>query len=101
MFQFNILKKRYRKYIEGGQFKKSVRADGNVIIITGCNSDGIGKETALELARRGARIYMACRNFKATEKTRKEIIQMSGNDNVFNMTLDLTSMESVRNFVNE
>jgi len=35
--------------------------DGKTIIITGCTS-GIGIETARDLAKRGARIIMACRN---------------------------------------
>lgn len=86
--------------MEGGQFTKNVCADGKVIIITGCNS-GIGKHTALELARRGARVYMACRNYFKCEEARNEIIDLTGNTNVFNMTLDLTSMESVRKFVKE
>ncbi len=90
----------YRQYAQGGQFTKDVRADGKVVIITGCNT-GIGKETALELARRGARVYMACRSFERCENARKEIIALTGNTNVFNLTLDLTSMESVRNFVKE
>lgn len=71
-----------------------------MVIITGSTS-GVGKETALELARLGARLYMACRNFDKCEETRKEIIKSTGNEFVFNMTLDLTSMESVRNFVKE
>jgi len=90
-----------RKYAQGGQFTKDVvRADGKVVIVTGSNT-GIGKETALELANRGARVYMACRNFDRCEKTRNEIVKLSGNANVVNMSLDLTSMESVRNFVKE
>lgn len=90
----------YRKYLQGGQFTKNVCADGKIIIITGCNT-GIGKETALELAKRGARVYMACRNFGRCEEVRKEIINLTGNTNVFNMPLDLASMESVRSFVKE
>lgn len=31
----------YRKYAQGGQFTKDVRADGKVIIITGCNTGKI------------------------------------------------------------
>lgn len=72
-----------------------------MVIITGCSSDGIGKETALELARRGARLYMACRNYEKAEEVRKEITKLTGNTQIYNMTLDLASMESVRNFVKE
>lgn len=90
----------YRKYFEGGQFKNNVRIDGKVVIITGCNT-GIGKATALEIAKRGARVYMACRSYSKCEEARKEIIESSGNENVFNLTLNLSSMESVRSFVKE
>lgn len=37
--------------------------EGKTVIITGANS-GIGKETAKDLAGRGARIIMACRNLE-------------------------------------
>lgn len=46
-----------------------VLADGKVAVITGCNT-GIGKETAWDLARRGAKIYMACRDMKKCEEVR-------------------------------
>lgn len=44
-----------------GICKSKNRMDSKTIIITGCTS-GIGKETARDLAKRGARIIMACRN---------------------------------------
>ena len=69
-------------------------------IITGCNT-GIGKETAIDLARRGAYIYMACRDKKRAEDARQEIIHLTLNSNVFFIPCDLASFASVRAFVKE
>lgn len=89
----------FREWAQGGQFtKKFVRIDGKVIIITGCKS-GVGKETAIELARRGGRIYLACRTREEGEEVRQEIIAETGNGSVYNRLLDLASFESIRNFV--
>lgn len=60
-----------RKWIQGGQFHSNVRIDGKVVIVTGCNT-GIGRETVLDLAGRGAHIHMACRDYKRCEITRQE-----------------------------
>ncbi|KAH8396957.1 hypothetical protein KR215_006814 [Drosophila sulfurigaster] len=87
-----------RKYTQGGQFTKKTDETGKVVIVTGSNT-GIGKETVLELARRGATVYMACRDKKKTEQARLEIIRETNNQNVFFRELDLSSLESVRNFV--
>ncbi|EDV34517.1 uncharacterized protein Dana_GF20918 [Drosophila ananassae] len=87
-----------RKCIQGPIYRKANRIDGKVVIVTGCNT-GIGKETALELAKRGARVYMACRDPGRCEATRLEIMKSSQNQQLFNRTLDLGSLQSVRNFV--
>lgn len=90
-----------RRWAQGGQFRnKDLRINGKVVIITGCNT-GIGKETALDLAQRGGKIYMACRDHKRCEDARLDIINKTGNKNVFNRTLDLSSLDSIRNFVQE
>ncbi|XP_055715247.1 retinol dehydrogenase 12-like [Phlebotomus papatasi] len=85
----------------GGQFQEDyVAMDGKVVIITGANS-GIGKETALDLARRNAKIYLACRNYDRCELARQEIIQATGNTKIYNRHLDLNNLDSVREFVEE
>ncbi|XP_033844262.1 dehydrogenase/reductase SDR family member 13-like [Periophthalmus magnuspinnatus] len=83
-------------------FKRS-RCRGNMpmakktVVITGGNS-GIGKATALNLARRGARIIMGCRNQRTAEAAILEIQQETGNSDLVYRHLDLASLKSVRNF---
>lgn len=68
-----------------------------IIIITGATS-GIGKVTAIELAKKGAQLILPVRNSEKGEKVKKEIIEISGNNNVRIMTCDLESLDSVRHF---
>lgn len=74
--------------------------DGKVVLITGANT-GIGKETALDLARRGAKVYLACRDVMRGEQARRDIIARTSNHNVFNRVLDLASLSSIRRFVEQ
>nr|CAD7461579.1 unnamed protein product [Timema tahoe] len=62
---------------------------------------GIGKETARGLAKRGARVILACRNLEAADKVKDEIISSTGNSSVVVKKLDLSSLESVRQFAND
>ncbi|KAL7735421.1 hypothetical protein ACLKA6_019538 [Drosophila palustris] len=87
-----------RKYMQGGKFEKQTDETGKVVIVTGSNT-GIGKETVLELARRGATVYMACRDKKRAEEARLEIIKATSNQNIFFLELDLSSLQSIRKFV--
>lgn len=83
--------------MQGGQFKKKVSAAGKVCIVTGSNT-GIGKETVLELAKRGAHVYMACRNMQKCEEARDEIVLESRNKHVYCRECDLSSLQSIRQF---
>lgn len=66
---------------------------GKTIIVTGANT-GIGRVTAETLARRGARVHLACRS---EEKTRPvlEAIRAAGGDAAF-LKLDLGDLADVR-----
>lgn len=86
-----------RRYLQGPTkgTNNPKRLDNKVVVITGCNT-GIGKETAHILSKRGARIIMLCRNVEKAEAAAQEIRSDTGN--VVNvMSLDLASLESVRN----
>ncbi|TFG71992.1 MAG: SDR family NAD(P)-dependent oxidoreductase [Anaerolineales bacterium] len=73
---------------------------GKVIIITGANS-GIGYEAAKELARKGARIILACRNIPSAETAQMHIQSEITNARVEVMHLDLANLTSVRKFAEE
>jgi retinol dehydrogenase-12 len=87
-----------RRYLFAGKVcRNKTRLDGQTAIITGANT-GIGYETAMDLANRGARVIMACRNIKNAIKSADIIRQKSGNGNVITEYLDLASLESVKKF---
>lgn len=68
-----------------------------VVIITGANT-GIGKETAKEIAFRGATVILACRNEIKGEKVCKSLIKITKNENIEFRKLDLSSIESIKSF---
>ena len=68
-----------------------------VVIITGANR-GIGKEAAKEIAKLGAKVYMACRSIDSANQAREEIVNETKNQNVFVRQLDLASVDSIINF---
>lgn len=84
--------------MQGEKFRNPIKAEGKVVIVTGSNT-GIGKETALELAKRKATVYLACRDLKKCDEARKLIILESKNKNVYCRELDLASFQSIKNFV--
>ena len=70
------------------------KLDGKLVVITGANT-GIGKVTATDLARRGARVIICCRDMIRAEDAAKDIRQESGSDlvqviHVFVLYLDST-----------
>ncbi|KAH0955575.1 hypothetical protein HN011_012108 [Eciton burchellii] len=88
-----------RIYMGGPTCPNDDRITDKIVIITGASS-GIGKEIALELARRGGRIILAVRDTVAGEKVAQQIRNVSGKDAKVK-AIDLSSLKSVRSFVNQ
>ncbi|NEP16500.1 MAG: protochlorophyllide reductase [Leptolyngbya sp. SIO4C1] len=68
------------------------------VIITGASS-GVGLYAAKSLAERGWHVVMACRNLPKTENVAKEVGIPESSRTI--MQLDLASLESVRQFVQD
>ncbi|EFA09602.1 retinol dehydrogenase 11 [Tribolium castaneum] len=73
---------------------------GKTALITGANT-GIGYETALDFAKRGARVILACRSKSKAEEARSRIISETGNENIVVKIVDMASFDSVRAFARE
>ena len=74
--------------------------DGSTVVITGGNA-GIGKETAVGLARLGARVIITSRNADRGARALEEIRERSARDDVEVMALDLASFASIRSFTKQ
>ncbi|KAF7276519.1 hypothetical protein GWI33_010166, partial [Rhynchophorus ferrugineus] len=61
----------------------------------------IGLETGIELAKRGAKVILACRNEEKAQKAVEKILKATDNKNVSYRILDLASLKSVRKFADE
>jgi len=64
-------------------------------VVTGANS-GIGKITALELAKRNYRVVMVCRNQEKAAAAKQEIAEETGNEYVQIEICDLSLMSNIR-----
>ena len=70
---------------------------GRVAIVTGANS-GLGRITALELARHGAEVVVACRSVEKGEAAAEEMAAAATGPAPRVEQLDLSSLESVHAF---
>lgn len=73
---------------------------GKTVVITGGNA-GIGKATALALAKKGAEIVITSRSEIKAKEAVAEIKKSSGNDKVDYVSIDLSSQKSVREAAEE
>lgn len=73
---------------------------GKIALVTGANS-GMGLATTVELARKGAKVIMVCRNRQRGEEAQAAAKQKSHSEDIELMLCDLASLESIRSFAEE
>ncbi|KAG5897812.1 hypothetical protein JTB14_011812 [Gonioctena quinquepunctata] len=83
-----------------GLCKSQVCLKGKTALITGANT-GIGYETALDFAKRGARVILACRDENRARLACEKIIKETNNTDVIYKLVDLASFSSVRKFAED
>ncbi|XP_060940141.1 dehydrogenase/reductase SDR family member 12-like isoform X1 [Limanda limanda] len=67
---------------------------GRSFMVTGANS-GIGRETAMAIAKRGGTVHMVCRNKQKAEDARLDIVNESGNTEVHIHVVDMSETHKV------
>jgi NAD(P)-dependent dehydrogenase (short-subunit alcohol dehydrogenase family) len=73
---------------------------GSIVLVTG-STDGIGKETAFELARRGATVILHGRNRLRCQQTLDEAVRKTGNSTLGCYAADLSTMEGIRHLAGD
>ena len=77
---------------------ESVRIDGRVCLVTGANS-GLGKAVAIDLAKRGGHVLMACRG--GHPQAGEDVRRASGSHAVEMLRVDLADLDSVHALADE
>lgn len=70
------------------------------ILVTG-STDGIGKLSAIKLAKDGHQLLIHGRNTEKLEKTISEVKDISNNHNIDGFTSDLSEFESIKKMIRE
>lgn len=90
-----------RKYFNGPKTPNTKSLDGKIIIVTGSNT-GIGRETALDLLEKGARVIFACRDENKTNQVLQTLVKdQKKSQNAIFIKVDLGNFDSINKFVSE
>ena len=86
----------FRKFEPAGELKLSDRLDGKTVLVDGASS-GLGFAVATDIARRGAKVIMACRS--GIPGKGELVKKMSGNPDIHMLQVDFSDIESITNLV--
>ena len=92
---------KYNAYTTGEEVLDGIDLKGKTAIVTGASA-GLGIETTRCLAKKGCKVYMACRNVTKAEKVKKGLIESLKKDGITNpeeyliiLKIDLGSLQSI------
>ncbi|BBN11182.1 hypothetical protein MPTK1_5g09770 [Marchantia polymorpha subsp. ruderalis] len=100
LFRANFNAAGFGSSLTADQVTEGIDLSQQTAIVTGATS-GLGKETARVLAKRGAHVILVGRKMDTAEQVKSVILRETPSAQVDLMPLDLSNMESVRNFVKE
>lgn len=86
----------FMKQQKVGKLTEKDRLDGKTVLVDGASS-GLGFAIATQMARRGARVVMACRS--GIPGKGEEVKRRTGNNNVEMVHVDFSDMDSIRNLI--
>ncbi len=88
----------FRRTGETAPLGPDARLDGRTVLVTGANS-GLGKAVAIDLARRGAHVVMACRS--GIPEAGEDVKRASGSRSVEMVRVELDDLRSVHRLCDE
>jgi len=86
----------FKKREACGELMDTDRLDGKTVFIDG-SSSGLGFAIAVDVAKRGAKVIMACRS--GIQEKGEKVKMLSGNPDVHMLHVDLADISSIRNLV--
>jgi NAD(P)-dependent dehydrogenase (short-subunit alcohol dehydrogenase family) len=86
------IKNLFKKQIPVGVLNPQDRLDGKTVLVDGASS-GLGFAIATEIAKRGAKVIMACRS--GIPEKGEQVKKLSGNSDVHMLNVDFTDIHSI------
>jgi NAD(P)-dependent dehydrogenase (short-subunit alcohol dehydrogenase family) len=88
----------FKKHEPAGELKPTDRFDGRTVLVDGASS-GLGFAVATEVARRGAKVIMACRS--GIPGKGEEVKKLSGSQDVHMLHVDFSDTRSIHQLVKD